>query len=383
MNENELYIYGAIIHDSDPMAEEWGYVTLAGVNKTLDAIPNDSEKKTILVRINSEGGDVDTGFAIYSALRRKASEGFTIKTRMDGIAASIATVVFLAGDARIGNEYIDPFIHNAWTWGQGDAEDFEKVAEKLQRTNERIAKFYAEHTSLTEEKALEMMQNDTSIDASEIVSLGFATELEELLRPAALKKVYNKYSLSNSKKGSTMSTENEEKTNKLLSGIETILNKFLPDNKKTINNENGEELVFMNLGENDVLEKGAAATLEDKPAEGEHILPSMNKIVTFEKGKVTEIKDMEEDSSTSEEDVETLQNRVQTLTEENETLKAQNEQLEKNQKDFRKELDGLKALASGFEYTKPPSSQSDNSDPSKTKDQPQARRMFKKETYEK
>jgi len=70
--------------------------------------------KDVKVRINSVGGDVDEGFAMYSELRRYASENNAkITTFAEGRCVSIATIFFLAGDKRIVTEYTEPFVHNA------------------------------------------------------------------------------------------------------------------------------------------------------------------------------------------------------------------------------------------------------------------------------
>jgi ATP-dependent protease ClpP protease subunit len=379
--EHEIYLYGAIIHDSDPAAAEWGFVTLRDVNKQLDAIPADHGDKNILVRINSEGGDVDTGFAIYSALRRKASEGFTITTRMDGIAASIATVVFLAGDQRIGNEFIDPFIHNAWTFGGGDAEDFEKISKQLKKTNERIAKFYSEHTNLTEEKALDLMDKDTSLDPAELVSMGFATEIEELLRPAALKQIYAKHKPLKTPVMSKEKDTQEEKVNSFMNKLEGILNKFTNKNEKTLQNENGEELVFASLADTDMVEEGNSATINSKSAEGEHIIPSLNKVITFEKGKVTAIEDRA--SEEDEETVETLRAEKQELETELSNLKAEHETLQNSMKEIKTEVTELKNLASGFSHEGSSNSHSQAKDPEEEQSKkPKTRKMFAKKHYE-
>ena len=148
----EIFIYGQVV-ESQASVDDYGAVNLKAVNEQLKSVEGEDE---ILVRIHSEGGSVDEGFAIYSALRR-ASKNQKVVTRIDGRCASIATVMFLAGDERIGSALVDPFVHNAWGMAIGDAETMSKSSEELESANKRIAKHYAEHTELTEDEALEMM----------------------------------------------------------------------------------------------------------------------------------------------------------------------------------------------------------------------------------
>lgn len=376
--ENEIFIYGPIVHSSDPYAAEWGCVTLSDINDQLAAIPKDSENKNILVRINSEGGDVDTGFAIYSALRRKAAEGFTIQTRMDGIAASIATVTFLAGDERIGNEYIDPFVHNAWMFGMGDADEFQKTADELKKVNARLAKFYAEHTNLTEEQAAQYMKEETYLNADQLVELGFATKIEELLRPAALKKVLNTYQNKN-KNHRPMPKENpSEEEKSFLQKFNALYNRMMPKAEKILQNETGEELVFADLEPNDAVEVGATATIDGQPASGTYTIPSLSSTMTFEDGAVTEIEAMDEEES-DEVDVEAVAAENTQLKKELSDKKVEISAMKKEMNDFKKELKELKNLASGFSHEETPSNS--GSDAKKTGGKAKARKMFKEEHY--
>ena len=181
----DILIYGEIV----PFQEELqGCFNLSMLNSELEK----ANKQPLLVRINSVGGDVEEGFSIYQALRRYATENnVEITTRCDGRCSSIATVFYLAGDKRIVNEFNAPFVHNAWTYAIGDAKQLQRISIDLQECNNRIAQHYANHTDLTFEEALELMQNETSITPEECVKIRFATEIESVERPKALQR-FNK-----------------------------------------------------------------------------------------------------------------------------------------------------------------------------------------------
>lgn len=183
---HEIKIYGEIV----PFEEQWiidqgGFYNLSTLQQSL----KEAKGKDIKVRIRSFGGDVETGFTMYNELRRYAKDNKAkVTTLGEGQVASIATVIFLAGDERILTGHTEPFIHNAWTYSEGDSKTLIRVAAELEKCNNMIADHYALHTDLTRDEALELMNNDTSITAEEAVTIRFATSIEEVLRPVALKR---------------------------------------------------------------------------------------------------------------------------------------------------------------------------------------------------
>lgn len=172
--------------------------------ETLDAQLALANGEDLFIDIDSVGGCVNAGIAMYVNLRRYADEHQArVTTRTSGFVASIATAVFLAGDRRIVNEFMQPFIHEPyyeWTESQ-TADDFKKDYLELEKSKKLIAEFYSKTTNLSIEDALEIMANDTWLSAEECLAVGFATEIEELsnsgLKIAAkLKTKYNKAKMS-------------------------------------------------------------------------------------------------------------------------------------------------------------------------------------------
>lgn len=152
--------------------ESLGEVSANNLSKQLDTM-NDVDN--IEVYINSCGGEVAEGLAIYNALRRHKAKVTTI---CDGFACSIASVIFMAGDERIMNDASLLMIHNAWTYACGNSKELRKQADDLEKITQASVEAYKSHSKLSEEKIKELMDDETWILPSEAFSYGFATCLE-------------------------------------------------------------------------------------------------------------------------------------------------------------------------------------------------------------
>ncbi|WP_427340642.1 head maturation protease, ClpP-related [Caloranaerobacter sp. DY30410] len=165
----ELMLYGEIANET-----WWGdEVTPKDFKKELD---NLGDIDTLNVYINSPGGDVFAGQAIHSMLKRHKAH---VNVYIDGLAASIASVVAMAGDKVIMPKNAMMMIHNPWTIAIGNAEDFRKLADDLDQIRESIVEAYKRKTILDEDKIKELMDNETWLTAEECKEYGFADELEE------------------------------------------------------------------------------------------------------------------------------------------------------------------------------------------------------------
>lgn len=136
----------------------------------------DLNGKALTVRINSYGGEVAEGLAIYNLLKSYAGEVTTI---CDGFACSAASVVFMAGAKRIMPHSSLLMIHNAWTWASGDADDLRKAAEDLEKITQPSVEIYTSVSNLDADEIKAMMDAETWIDADEALDYGFATEISE------------------------------------------------------------------------------------------------------------------------------------------------------------------------------------------------------------
>jgi ATP-dependent protease ClpP protease subunit len=166
-----IYIDGYI--GSDFFSEG---VTVKWLREQVNALPQGTNEFTL--HINSGGGDVIEGFAIYDYLvALKTKSGFSIKTEGQGIVGSIATVIFQAGDTRELHPNTEFFIHNPYVTPFGEPMDASKagaLADMLQKTEDKILDFYVKHTKKSEEDIKAKMNAQTSFTATEAVEWGFA-----------------------------------------------------------------------------------------------------------------------------------------------------------------------------------------------------------------
>jgi ATP-dependent protease ClpP protease subunit len=172
----ELMIYGDIV-DQGTIAnlESWGiateglFVSALNVKKALDS---DTTCSKVRVRINSPGGDAFEGMAIHSLLR---ACGKTIEVCVDGIAASSASIVAMAGDTRIMGRAAMMMIHNAWAACVGNKADMSKMADTLDTIDDSIAGAYVDRTGLSLAKVKALMDAESWFSAADCVGNGLAT----------------------------------------------------------------------------------------------------------------------------------------------------------------------------------------------------------------
>jgi ATP-dependent Clp protease protease subunit len=170
----ELYIYGDIASD----AWKWSDSDVSA-NDIINELQG-VNAKNIDVYINSYGGEVSQGLAIYNALKR---HGAKITTYVDAFACSIASVIAMAGDVRKMYDNSLLMIHNAWTVAQGNAAELEKAAEDLKVINAATKKAYLEVINISESKLTELLDAETWLTAEQAVEMGFATEVIAAKKP--------------------------------------------------------------------------------------------------------------------------------------------------------------------------------------------------------
>jgi ATP-dependent protease ClpP protease subunit len=147
-------------------------VTAKLVKQQLDQAPQCSD---ILLRINSPGGDVFEAIAIVNLLR---SQKKPIEVRVDGLAASAASIIAMAGDKIIMAPNAMMMIHNAWTFCVGEAAELRRTADELEKISGVIAGTYVRRTKHQLSEITAMMDAETWMTADEALTGGFATEVE-------------------------------------------------------------------------------------------------------------------------------------------------------------------------------------------------------------
>lgn len=164
----DLYIFG------DITSWEWleSDVSSYGIVRQLQ----DLKQSNIKVHINSYGGEVSEGLAIFNALK---NSGKKVTTVCDGFACSAASVVFMAGEERIMNAASLLMIHNAWTACVGNANELRKAADDIETITQASVEAYKLRCSISEEEIKRLMDEETWILPADAVSMGFATAIEE------------------------------------------------------------------------------------------------------------------------------------------------------------------------------------------------------------
>jgi ATP-dependent Clp protease, protease subunit len=171
----ELFLYGEISDTS-----WWGdEVTPAQFQKDLAAL---GDIDALDVYINSPGGDVFAGITIYNILTRHPA---TVNVHVDGIAASAASVVAMAGDKIVMPKAATMMIHNAWSGGYGNKTKLRALADELERIDGQLADIYASRTKKEKASVAAWMDAERWMSGEEALADGFADEVEENKQIAA------------------------------------------------------------------------------------------------------------------------------------------------------------------------------------------------------
>lgn len=136
---------------------------------------NGIKAKTITLRINSNGGDVSDGIAIFNAIRRHTA---TVNVIVDGMAASIASVIAMAGDTVTMAPYSEMLIHDAWGMAVGPADEMRKAAAMFDKASDNIAGVYAERAGGTVAEWRALMISETTFSDQEAVVAGLADGID-------------------------------------------------------------------------------------------------------------------------------------------------------------------------------------------------------------
>ena len=321
--DGHIFIYGQIIPWQDEEAPKYGAVNLKDINKQLT---DNKDADTLIVHINSMGGDVFEGWAIHDIIK---ATGKKIITQAEGLVASIATVPFLAGSERRITANSQLMIHNPWGGAIGDAAEVQKYADQLKKEEGKLADFYASMTGQTVEDITAMMKVETYLSADEAIEKGFATTKVEQIKAVALLKI---------------DMTPDELNTKLEEGHKSILSKIVALFKKqglikalVLKTADDQNLDFgEDIKEASEITEGSAATVDGKPAEGEYTMPD-GTVYVFTGGKITEIK------APAEEEESEGNAEAEALKAENETLKAQLTEAQTALADVKTELENFKA----------------------------------------
>lgn len=127
------------------------------------------------VHLNSPGGDIFDGLAIYQALKDHPA---AVTMHIDGLAASIASVIAQAGDRIVMAPKASLMIHDGWTMSVGNAADMRKTADLLDKQSDIIASVYADRSGQPADFWRARMAEDTWFNAEEALEAGLVDEIE-------------------------------------------------------------------------------------------------------------------------------------------------------------------------------------------------------------
>lgn len=173
---HQLYIYDDVTEYGDFNWSTWEWeeseTSANYFRKALEEIP---EGDSIELHINSYGGSVKEGVAIYNLLKQKKCK--EIVAYVDGFAYSIASVILQAADRRVMGVGTSLLIHNMWLSVAGNAEYLRKAADDLDVLMESNRQIYLERATVSEEELIEMMNVETYLTPEQAVEKGFADEV--------------------------------------------------------------------------------------------------------------------------------------------------------------------------------------------------------------
>lgn len=181
----DLYIFGDILPSDDVFKGE-NDRSAADIVTAIEKLT----AKNLTVHINSYGGDVKEGLAIYNCIKNCSMNVTTIN---DGFACSAASVIFMAGKQRVMNDASLLMIHNPYMVAIGNPDELRKAADDLETIAQASVEAYKNNSNLSEEKIKELMKAETWILPAEAVEYGMATlvkeKAEDGIKQSAMKRI--------------------------------------------------------------------------------------------------------------------------------------------------------------------------------------------------
>lgn len=150
----------------------WGLIDAQTVSTALDQMKG----KHVTVRLNTPGGSVDEGIAIYNALTRHKGG---VTTVVDSLAASMGSYLLQAGDERIVAANAMVMIHDPWSIAVGNSSEMRKTADVLDKYALRMIPHYAQRSGKTDDEILQIMSEESWYAGKEAVEAGFADSVAE------------------------------------------------------------------------------------------------------------------------------------------------------------------------------------------------------------
>lgn len=295
-------------------------VKLVDVISQVKKQPDASSFKVI---INSAGGYVEDGFQIYRYIK---SLGIPIHTVGENIVASMATIIFLAGEKRSIYDNTKFHIHlPSLTVISGvNSEQLDYASKELKKIEADMIAVYNKATSIESEQLSTLMRNETDLTKEQLFNFGFITDNSEL--KIAAKLIINKTK-------EEMTEEQKKEGKSILDELKSIIKGFKKDDVvalKELYTADEKKLEFPDLNEEDNLKVGTNVLIDGSAAENGNYTLKDGRILVVVDGKVSEIKEEKEDEEASAKfkaQLDVLSNEIKGIKEDNANLIKLNETL--------------------------------------------------------
>ena len=179
----EILIYGSI-------GESWFGDSITAKQFSEELGKLEASVNEITVRINSPGGDVFDGIAIYNRLKQHKAK---VVVHIDGLAASIASIIALAGDEIVIGEGALYMVHLPWTMAMGNRTELDHVVNRLLDVEEQLISIYSKKTKKSRTEIKKMLEDETWMDAEQAIKEGFVDSKIEDSLPIAASAISSKW----------------------------------------------------------------------------------------------------------------------------------------------------------------------------------------------
>jgi ATP-dependent Clp protease protease subunit len=334
---------------------------LSALKKFLDSL--ESDVTDIHVAINSGGGSVVEGWAIYDKLK---TSGKKITTIGEGMVGSIATIIFMAGEVRKLHENSRFFIHNPYWQPDSptpmEADDLISLGESLQMEQKKILNFYSKQTGTPIEQLETLMQKATDLTSEQAVELGFANEI---ISTSVNYKPYKlvAYVATENKPKQIKMNKNEQSVSwikRSFTKLAALINGVTLNMEMPVKDASGNEVLLYVESETEDLTGKSAYLLDadgnETPAPDGDYTDSNNRVIKIAGGVVTEVVEAEAKKHEDEEEpkmedliakISELEETKAKLTSELESVKAEKTKSEKEFNAFKNEFESLKKVVIG------------------------------------
>ena len=179
------------------------------------------------------GGSTFQGLAIYNLLKQHKAK---INAYIDGIAASSASIIAMAGDKIYMPKTSLMMIHNCWTYTMGNAKELRKTAEDMDKIAVAYKEAYLDKIQIDEEKLDQLLEDETYLTAKECIEMGFADEIIESKEDNAVNQYANMsiLRLVNRAKGCEEQDKNNTLNDEIINKITEKISETLEQSAKEI-----------------------------------------------------------------------------------------------------------------------------------------------------